>query len=364
MSRRSDHALPTADASNPPWAADNAAPNAIHGRLFEARSAACRPATLLWHQDGSLLLLHDQTRRTLPAGALRWSSRIGTAARRATLPGSAVFETDDNEQVDRLERLYGRRTHVLHRLEHLRMRWLVLATAVALAFLLALRWAIPWLGDTAARAIPPAIETRIGASVLRALDQAVLRPSLLPPERRQAIQAVFDDLLAHTGLTPQRSRLLLRQGGPLVGANAMALPGGGVIVTDELARLVDTPDALAGVLAHEIGHVQNRHGMRRLGRLAGLSAVVLLFSGDASDLLHQAGVLGTGLLDLAYSRDFEHEADASAVSLLRKSGRDPALLATLLRRLSAQSAAAGALPNWLSTHPSTEARTRFILEGH
>lgn len=224
-------------------------------------------------------------------------------------------------------------------------------------------WTIPWLGDAIARTVPSTVETRLGNHVLRTLDQAVLRPSQLSPDRQRAIQAVFEALVANAEAAPQRPRLLFRQGGPLVGANAMALPGGSVIVTDELARLAETPDMLAGVLAHEIGHIQHRHGIRRLGRLAGLSTATILFSGDASSLLHEASVLGTGLLDLSYSRAFEHEADATAVALLRKAGRDPALLAALLQRLSAQSAMAGAMPNWLSSHPSTQARTRFILEG-
>ncbi|MGE8655138.1 MAG: M48 family metallopeptidase [Achromobacter sp.] len=346
-----------------PSAADTAARHAIHGRLFEARSAASQPATLHWREDGSLLLRYGQRERALPAGSVRWSSRIGTAARRAALPGESTFETADNDQVDRLERLHGRRSHLLHRLERLNMPGLALAALVTLAFLVSLRWTIPWLGDAIARTVPSTVETRLGNHVLRTLDQAVLRPSQLSPDRQRAIQAVFEALVANAEAAPQRPRLLFRQGGPLVGANAMALPGGSVIVTDELARQAETPDMLAGVLAHEIGHIQHRHGIRRLGRLAGLSTVTILFSGDASSLLHEASVLGTGLLDLSYSRAFEHEADATAVALLRKAGKDPALLAALLQRLSAQSAMAGAMPNWLSSHPSTQARTRFILEG-
>lgn len=346
-----------------PGAADAAAGHAIHGRLFEARASASRPATLHWREDGSLILRHGQAQQALPAGSVRWSSRIGTAVRRATLPGDGIFETADNDQVDRLECLHGRRTHLLHRLERLNLPGLALAALVTLAFLVSLRWTIPWLGDAIARTVPPAVEGRLGAHVLQTLDQTVLRPSQLSPNRQRAIQAVFDELTTYADVGPQRPRLLFRQAGPLVGANAMALPGGSVIVTDELARLAETPETLAGVLAHEIGHIQHRHGIRRLGRLAGLSTVALFFSGDTSSLLHEASLLGTGLLDLSYSRAFEHEADATAVSLLRQSGRDPALLAALLQRLSAQSAAAGALPNWLSSHPATDARTRFILEA-
>ncbi|MFY3139711.1 M48 family metallopeptidase [Achromobacter xylosoxidans] len=359
MSRHSDHADDPAGSQAPPG--DAAA--VIRGRLYAAGSAASLPANLQWQADGSLSLLHAQARRMLRAGALRWSSRVGSTARRATLPDGSVFETDDNDQVDRLERLHGRRSHLLHRLERLKLPALGLAALATLAFVISLRWTIPWLGDNLARAIPAATEARIGANVLHTLDRLMLRPSQLAPDTRQAIQAVFDELVAHADLGATQPRLLFRQGGPLMGANAMALPGGPVIVTDELARLAGTPQALAGVLAHELGHIRHRHGVRRLGRLAGLSTVALFLTGDASSLLHQASVLGTGLLDLSYSRDFERDADATAVALMRKTGKDPALLAKLLQDLEAQSRTAGAIPNWLSSHPSTEERTRLILEG-
>lgn len=361
MSRPSDHTDEPAAGS--PASPGGAVSVIIHGRLYAAGSAANHPASLRWQADGSVSLLHGQARRTLPAGVLRWSSRIGTTARRATLPDDSVFETDDNDQVDRLERLLGRRSHLLHRLERLNLAALGLAALATLAFVVSLRWTIPWLGDSLARTVPPATEARIGANVLHTLDRLVLRPSQLAPDTRRAIQAVFDELVAHADLGATPPQLLFRQGGPLVGANAMALPGGPVIVTDELARLAGTAQALAGVLAHELGHIQHRHGIRRLGRLAGLSTVALFLTGDASSLLHQASVLGTGLLDLSYSRDFERDADATAVALMRKTGKDPALLAKLLQDLAAQSRVAGTTPNWLSSHPSTEERTRLMLEG-
>lgn len=338
-------------------------PRVIHGRIFEARSAASRPAALQWQADGGVVLLQGQAHRTLLAGALRWSSRVGNTARRATLPDESVFETEDNDQVDQLERIHGRRSHLLHCLEHLNMTMLALAAVVTLALIVSLRWTVPLLGDTIAHAIPAATDARIGANVLQTLDRVMLRPSQLPPARQQAIQAIFDELLAQAEPGQAKPRLLFREGGPLLGANAMALPGGSVIVTDELVRLAEIPEALAGVLAHELGHIQHRHGMRRLVRLAGLSSVTLFLTGDASDLLHEASVLGTGILDLSYSRDFERDADATAVALMRKTGKDPALLAKLLERLDAQSTVTGAVPNWLSSHPSTEERKRLILEG-
>ncbi|CAB3821883.1 Beta-barrel assembly-enhancing protease [Achromobacter deleyi] len=336
----------------------------IPGRLFAPGSAAHRAATLEWQSDGSLWLDDATTRQPLALRALHWSSRVGNAARRTTLPDGAVFETGDNDQVDLLEKALGRRRSALvHRLEYLRAPGLLVAVAITVIFLVSLRWAIPWAGDVAAQLVPRSAEAHIGASVMDSLDNLGLGPTQLPVATRQAIQTVFDDLAAQADVPGGSLRLAFRRGGRTIGANALALPGGQVIVTDQLVALAKTPEDLAGVLAHEIGHVQHRHGLRRLGRLAGLSAVALLVTGDISSLSHDIGLLGADLLDLSYSRNFEREADTSAVALMRKTHRDPAQLAVMLERLSQSTDQAGASHGWLSTHPSTEERIRLIREG-
>lgn len=336
----------------------------IPGRLFAPGSAAHRAATLEWQSDGRLWLDDTATRLPLAPRALRWSSRIGNAARRTPLPDGSVFETSDNDQVDLLEKTLGRRRSTLvHRLEYLRAPGLMIAVAITVMILLSLRWAIPWAGDAAARLLPRSAETHIGASAMESLDSLGLQPTQLPVATRQAIQAVFDDLAAQADVPGGSLRLVFRLGGKTLGANALALPGGLVIVTDELVALAETPDDLAGVLAHEIGHVQHRHGLRRLGRLAGLSAVAVLVTGDISSLNHDIGLLGAGLMDLSYSRDFEREADASAVALLRKANRDPTLLAVMLQRLSERADKPPGTHGWQSRHPSTEERIQSIREG-
>ncbi len=328
----------------------------MRGRLFESGAAAHRPATLTRQADGSLLLDDGGTPRVLAPSALRWSSRIADTARRATLPGGAVFETFDNDRVDALSR---RGPGLLHRLERLGTLRLTLTAALALvAVLIGLRWAVPWLGDAASRFVPRAAEARIGAALLDTLDRLSFQHSDLPVATRQAIEAEFNDLSVHASAPPGSLRLIFRRGGKLVGANALALPGGQVVVTDELVALAPRPADLAGVLAHEISHVEYRHGMRRLGRLAGLSVVLMLMTGDGVGAVYDLGTLGAGLLDLGYSRGFEREADARGAALMRRAGKNPDTLALMLERLSA--ASGEGLPGWLSSHPPTQERVDAI----
>jgi Zn-dependent protease with chaperone function len=165
-----------------------------------------------------------------------------------------------------------------------------------------------------------------------------------------------------------------------IGANAFALPGGSIVVTDDLVALAPEPAHIAAVITHELGHVAGRHGLRNLIQASVVATVIGLWTGDMSSLATSGATL---LLSTTYSRQFEREADAYGAALLLHSGRSPALLAEMLERLEAsagegdqaagggdETAAedwAGRLGRYLSTHPPTPERIAhlrgFRLQG-
>nr|WP_275296976.1 M48 family metallopeptidase [Jannaschia sp. Os4] len=141
----------------------------------------------------------------------------------------------------------------------------------------------------------------------------------------------------------------------------MALPGGTVIVTDELVRMLDDDaDALAGVLAHEVAHVRERHGLHGLYRAVGLSVMVAVMAGETGPLLEEALLEGNVLLALAGTRAAEREADAGAVATIRAMGRDPEGLARFFDDMAARFGDGG---GWSSTHPGSAERSATIREG-
>ncbi|WP_229425628.1 M48 family metallopeptidase [Massilia sp. Se16.2.3] len=132
-------------------------------------------------------------------------------------------------------------------------------------------------------------------------------------------------------------RLLVRKSDRL-GANAIALPGGTIVVSDLMVRLVvgkagefgDAQKAqLAGVLAHEIGHVRMRHGTRILAGSSLSAALAAALFGDFSTV----GGLPAVFASMSYSRDMESEADEYAIALLRERGISTLPLADLLERI-------------------------------
>ncbi len=91
------------------------------------------------------------------------------------------------------------------------------------------------------------------------------------------------------------------------------MPSGDIVITDQLIALAGDDREILGVLAHELGHLQKRHALRQLMQSAMLAIAANVFLGDMGDVTGSAAAL----LNLRYSRDFEREADAYAISMMR-----------------------------------------------
>ena len=140
--------------------------------------------------------------------------------------------------------------------------------------------------------------------------------------------------------------------------NAFALPGGKVGVYTGIFKVARNQDQLAGVIAHEIGHVVSRHHDERITRQMGAAGAVQLlgaFAGDYGQLASQGGSIlaQTGFL-LPGSRAQESEADVVGQQLMASAGFDPRGAVSLWQNMIA--AGGSRPPEWLSTHPNPQAR--------
>jgi len=141
--------------------------------------------------------------------------------------------------------------------------------------------------------------------------------------------------------------------------NAMAAPGGFVIVFTGLLREAQSAEELAGVLAHEVQHVVLRHSLRGLVRNLGWRVTLSLLLSGAGDLGTPLAAWAEQLGSLRFSRDQETEADEHGVRLLRQAGIDPRGLATFFERLAQDKAEP---PAFLSTHPASDGRAAQVRE--
>lgn len=137
--------------------------------------------------------------------------------------------------------------------------------------------------------------------------------------------------------------------------NAFALPGGIVIMTTGLLKKADDETEIAGVLAHEIEHVTQRHVLAGFLRDAVLSGMWALTMGDYAGLLVIDPTTAYRIANLEFSRSDELEADAGAVLRLHRAGITHKGLIKFFDKIRSD-ADGGDGPEWLSTHPATESR--------
>ncbi len=207
--------------------------------------------------------------------------------------------------------------------------------------------AVRWAAGKSTRFIPREVDATLGEQTWVALAPPGQRCT--NPELQAYVQQLADPLVAATDGSFQFQFTVVDA--PEV--NAFALPGGFVTVNLGLLKAAQTGEEIAGVLAHEIGHVALRHGTQRILRQLGGSVVLsALFGGTDIEL---PTYLVGNLLDTAYSREQEREADEYGLRLLQRAGIETGGLVRFFERMAQQSPQ---LPGLLSTHPDPGDRAR------
>lgn len=342
-------------------------PGALDTLWFDGRSPRGWSASVRIEGAELLLETSDGQLRRYPVQAVRWPERTAHGQRQAELPDGGLVQHANTAEWDAWWQASGlRESSVVGWMQSWRAT--LVAMAGSMVFLAATWiWGVPWLSQTLTHLVPASVETAIGQQSLEQLEKLFLTPSRLPLAQQDALRQRFASVVANAypennapawQLSFHRSKIL--------GANAFALPGGAIVMTDQLVEILDDqPDTILGVLAHELGHVQHRHGLDLMVRASLVSALAGVALGDASGFI--ATVPAT-LTTQSYSRDAEREADAHAALLLHRSGIQPAVMAIFFERLlqneSSQDKGHGgsSLPIAISSHPDHAERIRFFRE--
>ncbi len=241
--------------------------------------------------------------------------------------------------------------------EH-RRRGLVVAAAavgaVIVGLIVALILSRDWLVQVIADRIPVSWEQNLGEQFFK--DIKSKGQIVEGTKREQEIATLTAPLIQAVGETGYAFQFHVISD---TNVNAFAVPGGHIFIHTGLLGAVETPEEIAGVLAHEIAHVTKRHGFRSIINAAGLFLIVQFFLGDTSGLM---AVLADGsrfLLEQSYSRDFEREADDVGWDYLVKANVDPRGMIRFFNRLKAEEeknpAMTGTL-QLLNTHPASQER--------
>ncbi|MDA1142295.1 MAG: M48 family metallopeptidase [Planctomycetota bacterium] len=242
--------------------------------------------------------------------------------------------------------------------------WGVLAGIILLAVgFIVLAWlAKSPLAKVAAANVPPAWEEKLGDTAFEQLKATTL--DLIEDPALYAELAKLTDPLVK-GIASQRYtfKFHITRNKQI---NAFAMPGGHVVIHTGLLLAADSPEEVAGVLAHEIAHVTRQHSLRKLFESAGIYIIVQTILGDASGLISVIADYGTFLANRKFSRDFEHEADNEGWAYLQRANIDPRGLAEFFKKLQQKKGGviqtAEEATSILSTHPTDAERIGRLAE--
>jgi Zn-dependent protease with chaperone function len=327
--------------------------NKITGTYFDGRHPLGSEAALIWSgREASIVGEHALAKHAL--SGIRVSPRSGSADRFISLPDGTQLQCADTPMLDPLPQ-EGTTEGIVAWFEQ---RWgaallgiAVIVAAVAYGYF----YGLPRLAEYAAARIPISAEREVGDTSLRWLDShGFLMPSNVGRESQQELNSDFQELVK--GLPHNHNYRLLFRDAPGLGANAFALPGGTIVITDGLTKLTTSPDEALAVLAHEIGHVERRHVLRHVLQDSAVGAIITTVTGDATSLSSLVTGLPIALAQANYSRNFETEADAYAFDLLKRHGVSPSHFANIMEKLEKSQNPKGGNVSFIDSHPPTPER--------
>ncbi|MFA7503465.1 MAG: M48 family metallopeptidase [Burkholderiaceae bacterium] len=345
-------------------------PAVFFGRYFDGRISTPVPVAMRFDAD-ILVVVAPEFERRAARDHYRLPERIEHGQPIIHLRGGGQVEADDAGALWRAARDAGLRENPASLMSQ---RWSLALLALVLTIVslyAGYRWVLPWAASLAAPLVPAVIERSLGREAVAWLDDGLAESSRLPEARQEEIRSRFASMLGRAGEEPVPDALLFRSG-TAIGANAFALPGGFIVVTDEIVLAADeiesavADEALLGVLAHEYGHMSGHHLTRRLLKVSVLAVAASAIWGDIGTL---AAVVPTVLGGLDYTRELERDADREAARILGAAGLSVEPLIALFELLGDEEigeAVSDDQADWrryLRTHPMTGERIELLRKN-
>lgn len=352
-------------------AAATASAGVVLADYFDGRSARSHPVRVTI-QGSQLHIEGDGLALDVPLRSVRWPERQRHGSQVVALAGAGSLHARPGQSWQALRDATIGESWVVRAQQS--WRGVGLAFVALIAVMVAgWLWGVPLLARTALVFVPEDVDRYIGDQMATTMQTQWFGPTTLSAEDQQSIRHALAVAVNRTWPAGDGPAYDLRfVDGRKIGPNALALPGGTVFVTDQLVALARKPASdgadpqamLVGVLGHELGHVERRHGMRSAAQamLVGLVASVAL--GDISSLAASVPVM---LVQSGYSRDFEREADNDSVRLLKAAGYSPAVMASFFERMAKGRGSKGQDESLIAisvnSHPPTTERIDYFREA-
>jgi Zn-dependent protease with chaperone function len=333
--------------------ADSERPRAGAATYYDGASARARAVDLTLEPDGIAIAASGAVLANWPYAAVRRRDAPQEILRLANAGGPELARLDiaDPALAAEVVRRAGRQLGEAHTGAGT-ILLIVFWSLVAVASLVGTAvYIVPAVADRLAPLVPIALEQRLGQAADNQVRALIGRTTCSTPDGSAALAALTNKLSAKASLPMPVDVRVLRSTIP----NAFALPGGRIYLLSALLERAENVDEVAGVLAHEMGHVAHRDGLRVLIQNGGTSFLLGLLFGDVTGGTPIIFVSKT-LVNSAYSRDAERAADDYAAGVMRGLGRSPRPLGLFLARLMKREGGEPRVLAFLESHPTSSER--------
>jgi predicted Zn-dependent protease len=306
----------------------NATQSEFSGTFYDGKSANKYPVKLFLTRNQLELIFPDGHRISWPYPTLKLSKTDSTGPVRLERPSSNPEVVPESVVIEDPEFLHeahrvapGALGNIWNQPHKRKTRYglMILALVIIPPFIFAIWvYAIPAMTNAVADRIPTEWEERLGQNYFQALFKESLKES--DPKMQKALDTISKRLLDTVPDQPYQFRIYVH---PSKIVNAMALPGGTIIVFQGLINVTETPEELAGVLAHEFQHVLKRHSTRGIIRSEAINLFGLIISGNSDSMTNVILQAGGMLEFLSFSRKLESQADNEGMKMMLAAQVDP-----------------------------------------
>lgn len=308
-------------------------------------------AQLYAHHDG-VIVRYQQYEKLYLRDDLTYIGAIGKIMPAIELPHDARIEFLSEDVPEWLEMKNQKLWQFFHHIEG-SWRWILVSFIAVIGIVFStFKWGIPAASYHIAQHLPDSTLVKVGDQA-ESMVMSMSETTELSVERQKKIQQLYQKNIQ----TDQPAKIIFRKGGDQLSANALAIPNGTIVLTDELVALAKNDYELLGVLAHEQGHLDEKHSLQQAIAGVGMSVLYIAVTGDASDII---GALPVAIAASNYSQEFELEADQRAVEGLKRLNISPIHMANFLKRLTESYEQDIDASDFLESHPSTARRIAQI----
>ena len=284
------------------------------------------------------------------------------------LENGSLFVTKEELNAIDLKSLIPKTELILKNLDKFRLKSVIIILLTIIVLVIGYRFIFISFSSTLVYLFPHNWEKKIGESTYKTLSSTILEKSEIPEKRKADLREKSQKVFKHSNLYKNPEIKFNKSN--ILGPNALALPGGPIIITDDLVELLKDDDLILSVIAHEIAHIKERHSLQQIVEIAGLSSIAWMIFGLDESILEEIVFIGINIWGLKKSRDLEKDADIIALKLLEKTSISKTSFILAIEKLTDHYCIATKIEKsvcmnevksgWLSTHPSGAERLKYL----